>query len=775
MNMKLTAACLLPAMASIAVPVTSFAQVAAAPAASGDELSEIVVTATRREERLQDVPLSVSAISGDQLKSAGFQNLQDIQYQMSGVQFGSSPNDSGFRLRGVGTAGGFTSASEQSVGTVVDGVVVPFGNPVSSLGDVERVEVLKGPQGTQFGKNASSGVVSITTRRPDTEAFGMKVFASYADLNERNVNAAINVPVSSTAAFDLYAYDRETDGYVDNVVQDRKWGGQHSYGARGKFLWNASETFSAYFIADWSKTERVGPGQVWTINTLPSFANPLMAARFGPLLAQGLEPGFENEQSFEEFGGDGGEKNSGASLELNWSLGNYTLTSVSAYRKQEDIATIFGIDGIDLPVFTAAQSALPRDFLSEEIRLTSPSGETLEYVAGLFYSKTKVGYGATNCAQLRPALPFDPVIINISAGCSTTQTTSKSVAAFADGSVRLSDTFRLLGGVRVTDDKVNASSFSEIDPNFPPGPGPNGFVVPYAPRALATGETSKSDWSGRFGAEFKPSKDLMVFGTVARGYLGPTVTFSGLSGQQSEVKPQIVDDVTIGLKSQFADRRVTLNGNIFYDKYKNLQTSVFNGFEFLTENAGGFEAKGAEIELGFRITNNFDINMSYTYSDTEFTDYITSCPNSIVAQGPAAVAAQCNAEGSTEDTALFQAAGLPLTGAPRDSATFGANFRQPLGASLQLDAGVTYYYRSEVFYDVGNDLSRQGGYGTVGATVGFGDADDKWRVAAFVRNATDERFHAAVIGLPFADAGGEVNWNTREGRRTVGVSVEAKF
>ncbi len=139
---------------------------------------DIIVTATRRAERLQDVPIAVNAISGDQITKSGFQSAQDIQYQLPGVQFGTSPNDAGFRLRGVGTAGGFSSSSEQNVGTVVDNVVVPFGNPVQSLGDLDRIEVLKGPQGTQFGKNASSGVVNLTTRKPDLTRFGASATAS---------------------------------------------------------------------------------------------------------------------------------------------------------------------------------------------------------------------------------------------------------------------------------------------------------------------------------------------------------------------------------------------------------------------------------------------------------------------------------------------------------------------------------------------------------------------------------------------------------------------
>ena len=740
----------------------------------GAELQEVVVTATRREERLQSVPLDVSAVSGAQLTQSGFQNLQDIQYQMPGVQFGVSPNDAGFRLRGVGTAGGFTSASEQNVGTVIDGVVVPFGNPVSSLGDVERVEVLKGPQGTQFGKNASSGVVSITTVRPDPKTFSASGFASYAELNEHDVHGSVNVPLSDKTALSVYGFDRKHDGFIDNVVRDEEWGGEHFYGGRAKLLWQLTDNFSAYLIGDWSMQKRTGPGQLWTLNRLPSFADPLMAARFGPILALGITPGLQNDKTAEEYPGYGGEKDEGASLELNWILGDYTLTSVSAYRKEVDLANIFSIDATNLPIFTAQESSLPRNFFSEELRVTSPTGRALEYVSGLYFSRTNVGYGMTTCSQLRPGLPFDPVTVNITAGCGITATTSKSVAAFTDGSLRLTDAVRLLGGIRLTHDKVNAESYSFIDPNYPPGLGPNGFVVPYSPRPLATGETSKSDWSGRIGAEYKPSQDILLFGTVARGYLGPTVTFSGLTGLKDPVKPQTVTDVTIGTKTQWFDRHLTVNANVFYDKYKNLQTSVFNGLEFLTENAGGFTAKGFELETAYRINRQFGMNASYTLSRTEFTDYITACPNSIVAAGDAAVAAQCNAPGSTASTALFQAKGFPLPGAPEQTGSVSADFRQPVGR-LQIDAAANYYYRSRVQYDVANSYSVQGGYGIAGGTIGLGDPDGLWRVAVFVRNAFDKRFQAAVIGLPFADAGGEVNWNTREARRTVGVSIEGKF
>jgi iron complex outermembrane receptor protein len=743
-------------------------------AADAGTAGDIIVTATRRAERLQDVPLAVNALGGDQLVESGFQSLADIQYQFSGVQFGDSPNDAGFRLRGVGSAGGFSSSSEQNVGTVVDNVVIPFGNPVQSLGDLDRVEVLKGPQGTQFGKNASSGVVNITTKKPELGHFGGTAFASYGELNDYNVNGSINVPLGQTAALAVYAFERGYDGFVKNVVTNENWGATDAYGARAKLYWEPSEKLSVYIIGDYSNRRQIGPGQLWTFNRLPS-GSPLIAARNATVTALGVTPGFDNEVSVENSTGRLREINYGGSIEVNLALGEYNLTSISAYRKLDNRPVTFGLDTYPLPIMTANQSGNDADFLSQEVRLTSPTGSVVEYVAGLYASRLRSGLNSVNDSQLRPALPFATTQISISAGRSATGTITKSAAAFFDGAIRLSEQFRILAGARYSYDWVDAFSYSTLSTAFPPGAGPNGFTVPYTPRPLSTGSTERGDWSGRLGFEVKPARDILFFGTVARGYLGPTVTFSGLTGQQVSVDPQTVWDITVGAKTQLFDRKLTLNANVFYDTYKNLQTSVFNGLEFLTENAGGFDAAGFEVETNFRFSPRFSVNAAYTYSHTYFTDYVTACPDSTVLAGAAAVALQCNAPGSTATTPLFQARGLPLSGAPKHSVTAGVDFNQPLGDTLTLDASANYYYRSETTYDPGELYARQPGYDIVGLNIGVGAPDGSWRVGAFARNLFDQKFHSAVIVLPFTTSGGAVNWNTRDGRRTLGVQLSSRF
>lgn len=750
-------------------PQAAAPQAAEAPQVSG---TDIIVTASRRAERLQDVPIAVSAISGAQLTESGFQKLTDIQYQFSGVQFGSSPNDSGFRLRGVGSAGGFSSSSEQNVGTVVDNVVIPFGNPINSLGDLERVEVLKGPQGTQFGKNASSGVINITTKKPDPSHFFGKAFLSYAQLNEVNANASVNVPVSQNSALAVFGFYRRNDGFLKNVYRDETWGGEESYGGRAKFLYEPTDDFSIYLIGDYSKISRKGPGQLWTLNRLPSFANPLMAARFGNLTALGVTAGFDNTKSVEDYAGYSSEQNFGGSMEINYALGDYNLTSITAYRRLDEGPQVFSIDGSSVPVFTAQQTGTDQSFLSQELRISSPSGSQLEFTSGVYASRRKVGDDNDfNRAQLRPANPFQSFIVNISGGQGNTQTRSDSLAGFFDGKFHVSDQFSLIGGLRYQYDWVKASYFSIIDPNFAPATPAadgSGFVTPYTPTSLQTGSTKNGSWSGRGGAEFKITPDVMLFGTIARGYLGPTVTFTGLTGTRTNVKPQTVRDITVGIKSQLFDRTVTFNANLFYDKYKNLQTSVFNGVEFVTENAGGFTAKGFEIDASWRVTPVLSFSGGFTYSDTKFTDYVTACPEDVKAGYSCFLAAD-------GVTSLVQAKGEPLSGAPKYSATLGADVKLPINDSLQFDTSANIYYRSRVQYAVANAYAYQDGYGTIGLSMGIGHPDGNWRVGAFVRNLLDQRFHASVIHLPFADSGAYVNWLTREGRRTIGVQAETKF
>jgi iron complex outermembrane recepter protein len=689
----------------------------------------------------------VSAITSDQIQAAGINSIQDIGKAVSGVTFGLSPQDAGFRVRGVGSMGGFTSASESPVGIVVDGVVMGLGPVVESMIDVERIEALKGPQGTQFGKNASSGVVSITTRRPKLGRTEGEASASFGSLSERQLNATVNLPLGETVAARVSLFERSHGGYVENITRNETWGGLKAYGARVKLLFKPSEALDVLFSVDATKIEGDGPGQLWTLRR-PSPAAPAPA---GITASATNTQTTENAASFEDQGSSGG------SLEVNYRLGDYTLTSVTAHRERE-IQCRFGLDTTAAPRF---EGGCDKDYEqdSQELRITSPRGR-VEYVAGVFWSKVLSDTRDSAWLNVAPG-----VFANLTNGVNRTVTDTRSTALFADGKLRLSDTTSLLAGVRLTRDEVEARNATDTSGPLPQLGRPPGFLTPGTAREQQ-GDSSASKPSGRLGGEWKPSADLLVYATAARGYLGPTTTFSGTNGTRTDVSAQTVDDITIGFKSQWLDRRLTLNGSVFNDTYKNLQVGVFDGIEFLTQNAGGMRSRGIELDTSLRFGGGLTGRASITYADAQFTDFVTSCPGT-------GDRTRCYTVG-TSTTLLYQAAGQPLTGAPKVTASLGLDYGTTVGSFL-LDASASASYRSKASYGVGETDYVQDAFTVVNAAIKLSPDHEKWHVGVFARNLFDEHYQAAVIGLPFTAPGGVVNWNTRDARRTIGVTVGVKF
>lgn len=765
-NLKTLNALLLAAgMASL--PPALMAQESAAPsapAAKEAKVQEVVITASRRAERLQDVPLAVSAASAETLSSSGVKSVTDLGSAMSGISYGNSPNDQGFRIRGAGQMGGYSSAAETPVGVVVDGVVFGLGPGVDSLGDIERVEVLKGPQGTQFGKNASSGVVSITTPRPSFDRIKGDAYLSYGNDNESEVRTTLNVPLSDTVATRFSLYHRKHDGFVDNVTRNESWGGQTQQGFRGKVLFKPTSGFDAQLIADYSTSDQKGPGQLWTLRTLPSAivsGYPFAGGPFGNVVPAGVTPGPDNLKSIEDAGGYVNMKRSGVSLEMNYQLGDYTLTSISAYRTDKT-DTKFSIDATAYDSFKGS-TLTDKTQTTQEFRVTSPKGNTVEYVAGYYYYKQPTSQ--VSAAYLRPGLPFAPVYVSLNNGVATSHTDSVSNALFADGKVRLTPdgATKALFGLRVNRDKVTASNYSVADDSLPAP------AAPYTPLPLTTGEVAKTGTSGRLGLEHRLDKDFLVYGTVATGFLGPTVTFSGLTSTRTHVKPQKVRDMTLGFKAQFLNRWITLNGSIFNDKYTDLQTAVFNGTEFLTENAGGAQTRGVELDLTARINSQLRLRASATYANAKFTDYLTACPG-------AADAAICSGAVVGGRPLFYQAAGEQIPGAPKLTSVLGLDYNTEVGDDRLFDASVNYNYKSKTSYQVGVPANSQQGYGVLNLAAHYGASDDRWRLGLYVRNALDKRYSAAVIGLPFAAAGGVVNWATYEGTgRHFGATLEMRY
>ena len=358
---------------------------AAAPALlkKSDKIEEVVVTATRRKERLQNVPLAVTAVKADELQSAGIKDLSSIVQAVPGLDFTQSASAPGFKVRGIGAmvAGTYFTNAELPVGVVVDGVVQGIGPGLSNLGEVERIEVLKGPQGTQFGKNSAAGAINVTTKKPVLDSTDGSVYASYGNLNQYEVRTSVNLPIGTVAVVRASVFKSGYDGYINNISTNSKIGGDRQKGGMVKLLVEPNKSFDIQLSVDASNERIVGGSNTReTFNsTFPGFSGPA-----------GLTPGLGNLDNYDVIIGEQSAKRSGTSLELNYRVNDYTLTSLTAYRKLDTRDWGGGGGGLDAlgaaptpfgAVFTS-DALIKKSQSTQELRVTSPSNGRLEYVAG---------------------------------------------------------------------------------------------------------------------------------------------------------------------------------------------------------------------------------------------------------------------------------------------------------------------------------------------------------------------------------------------------------
>lgn len=371
---------------SASVSMLTFAQAyaraepATPEATTTDALEAIVVTAQRRSESLQDVPIAITSVSGKTLENSGFQAITDLQYMVPGVQF-DPKNGAAFQIRGVGSTS-FDFSNEKSVSLVLDDVVMDAQreNGMTGLTDVQQVDVLMGPQGTLFGKNSTAGVIAITTAKPVLGQWSAKVGASYGERKDHNVNAIVNAPLGDKLALRVTAFDQGQQGYGRYTVLDTHLGTFKEHGYRAKLLYQPTDDLEVLYTHDyqhhWDNTIRIG------VSGAP--ANVLALQ-----LANGVTPGPKNPDSADSSMGMIRTNSSGDSLRIQYQVGKDTLTSITAYRKTEyDNDTPADLVPTDQYAYIPYNSGrLDTSKVSQEFRWASPTGGFVEYVGGLFYNR----------------------------------------------------------------------------------------------------------------------------------------------------------------------------------------------------------------------------------------------------------------------------------------------------------------------------------------------------------------------------------------------------
>lgn len=767
------------ALALMATP--AFAQDAAP--AEDEAIGEIIVTAQKRSERLQDVPVAVSVVSGATLEAQGGVNIENAQYLVPTLNFrksGTTINQSLF-LRGVGTST-FSIAGEPSVSTVLDGVVYSrAGEAFGDLVDIERLEVLRGPQGTLFGKNASAGVVNIVSKRP-TNDFEGTIEASFFTKSEYRGRGIINIPISDKARSRFTGFYGEYDGNIRNInagVNDRVNGYKH-YGFRGIVELDLSEKVKATLIGDYRKSNDDCCAEV--IGTAPT--------GLGLLALSGITfKGDETRTINQNLVTATVEESYGGSLQIDAELGTQTVTSITSYRQYDNREIRDGdFVGAAFAGLNQLHDDGPQvsDTFTQELRLTSPGNQRFDYVLGAFYSKADTTRTFTRrdivCNPAPPGgvlLPCTGVGAPASTfpnGSATFGSVFKNFALFGQGTFDIVDRFRVIGGVRYTIDqldvfhsRVSPLTGPGIQPNFDAGvfngglTGPGGFIAGPSNGIPFRNKATNTNFSGRAGVQFDASKNSTLYATYARGYKGPAfnIFFNLTAVGTGEIAAETADSYEAGIKNTLFGGKLVLNLAGYYAKYKNFQANnpdiVAGVVVTRFTNAGRISTRGGELDLIWRPINNININGGFAYTDAKVDQFFLPPGGN-----PAGVVPS----------------GTPLAYAPKYKASLGGDYTIETGGAINIVLGAQASAQSKQLslFDPSAALRAAGtigGYTLVDLSAAIVDVNDRFKLTFQVKNVFDTSFASSITN---GGPGGSFRFLIpREADRYFGITAKVNF
>ncbi|MBB3358222.1 MULTISPECIES: TonB-dependent receptor [unclassified Novosphingobium] len=779
---KISAAISLGALAlALAMPGAALAAApAAAPAAPAAPaadtppagVTDIVVTAQKRSERLQDVPVAVSSVSGDMLKAANLTNITDIRFLAPSVQFAESNSvrGEGFAIRGVGTFA-FADGTEQSVSVVVDGVVL--GRPgmgTGDLADVAQVDVLRGPQGMLFGKGGSAGVVSISTRNP-TQNFEGSARVSYGTDNETKLEGVLNVPLTENLAWRTTGYFNHRDGFINNVYTGQTLGGQSEGGFRTKLLFKPDSDLSVLASFDWGHHSSACCQSV-IVGTVGAAPNNYVVQR---LAAYNIVPSLDNRET--NVGGPVylNMTQWGGSLQIDKSIGDYTLTSITAFRRwvlHDNTDTGF----TDTPFFPINGADEAQQQLTQELRLASPKRGLVDYVVGLYYFNQNLKAAYPQQGQL--GLPASTAVYSRKA---QPDIQTLNYALFGQGNINLTPTWKLIVGGRYTHDdltmiRYNRTLVSPTDNAFPGAPPLSFDQTTYPSNRKA------DNFSYKLGTEYKITPDVMTYFTYSRGYKGPGIGLvSGyLLGQPLFSNPEIPTNYEVGLKTAWFNRRLVFNIDAYTTDIKDFQTQIstpfiFNGTNLAIlqiANAGKVRSRGIEMDFSARPTDRLTISGNAAYIDAKFAYFPNGTCNYPTQPGCFVSTTIPGTTTTVPATRFFNNTGNVLPNSPKFTYSLNANYDVPVTSEITGFIKANYNYRSSVNFSANGDpLTYQRGYGIAGGQIGVRDADGRWNVAVFARNLFNTRFVTAISN----NGSYQTAWLTTQAMRTIGVLGDVKF
>ncbi|MGE4323368.1 MAG: TonB-dependent receptor [Sphingobium sp.] len=771
------------AVATITTGATATAQ--QDPAEPAANSTEIIVTAQRRAESLQNVPVSVGVVGGDVLQQQSLTSLEAVSSRQTTVVIRPAPGGDQIAIRG--TSSGFNPGFEQSVATFVDGVYRPRARSSrAALFDVERVEILKGPQTTYFGANAIAGALNITTRRPKDE-FGANMLAYYSpDLDEYNLEAGLDFPVSHRFGLRLAGRLAGMDAITRNGRLDKR-GEQETRQFRISGRGDLSDAIRVDARFDYVRTRHTGDAALEIVDCPPKDlpASGQCAAALAQLgsfdnrLDRYNATGFMDRFYLDLYEG---------MVSTTIDLGGPELVATSAYQHQKAGITI---DNINMPinsplgVSALIPSQVNENFsqFSQEVRLQSSGSGPFNYMIGGYYerSRTKVfsgtGYFQARFGALVPAyFSPDDLIVQIT----RTNQLSKTWSGFATASYDVTPELKASVGLRyssVTKDAVRDAVYGTLEP-FAPGATPDlsrGFTPgPAAGQAALAGllgislspypisHRKDSEWMPSANISYKITPDIMTYASYVHAFKAGGYNLQvGLD----TFGPEKADSYELGIKAAWFDRRLTTNLTFFLTDYGNLQeagnlfTSTGVPIPFVG-NVAASRAKGVELEVNAAIADGFTMRGSLGYLQSKYRDY----PNAPCSPYQTALGMTCPQPNM---------AGATRFNSPRWSGNVAADYRTALSSDLDMTLGASLYFRSKYFLQtIPEDITAQSGFAKVDLRASVGSSERGWNLAIIAKNVFN-RLTATFAGHA-PTAPGTTQWIADRGR-SVGLQLTMNF
>ncbi len=748
----------------------------------GRTLDEVVVTAQKRSENIQDVPIMVTAVSGQLLQDAGVRDIKDLTVLTPGLIVTSTANETSTtaRIRGVGTVGD-NIGLESSVGVVIDEVYRPRnGVGFGDLGELESIEVLKGPQGTLFGKNTSAGVINVRTAQPKFDFGGTaELVGGNRGTAEGSLSLTGPLVGDKLAGRIFYAY-RQHDGFLDVNARAPRIAKEDVdrdvNTARGQLLWNPSDTVSVRLIADWSERNEFCCLGVQYVN---GPATAIVSAISGGGIANPARPftrrAYANRDTNQDI------RDRGASAQVDWDLaGGAKLTSVTAWRHWEaELGQDSDFSGAALLYRDSKSYANTFETLTQELRLAGDNGR-LKWLVGAFFadedldsinslrydSQFELYYSLALSAGMAPALV--PTLLGRAPGTSYATGNgsydvygqdSTSWALFTNNTYSITDKFDIGLGLRYTNEKKDLDShytnlgtaaspagigcatararFAIISGALPPaalpsyyGLGCATFADPVFNDATTRQSIDEGEWSGTAKLIYHVSDDVMSYLSYARGYkasgynldrerIGSPASPAAALDADTRFDSEKVDSYELGVKSSWLGNSLALNGAVFYQEYKGFQLNTFTGLQFVVASIPEVTSRGVDLDfLWYTPAEGLTLQGGVTYAETEYGDF--------------------DAAAAGVQPAL---PGNQMSFAPKWSGGVAATYERPINASLKWRTNIGAKYMSD--YNTGSDLNplkKQDAYALVDARIGIGSANDSWALELWGKNVFDEEY-----------------------------------